>query len=101
MLKTAIVTGASGGIGSAIAIKLVQNGYFVAAFYNKNQIGIKALEDSLKKDGLGGYLMPIQCDLTNSSEIENAFNQFLTSFNHVDVLVNNAGKGLYKLATET
>ena len=100
-MKTAIVTGASGGIGIAVAKKLVENGFFVFAQYNKNQGALIKLKEQLKEQNLSDCLFAIKFDLTDLNQISLAVNDMLKSFNHIDVLVNCAGVGLYKLITET
>ena len=87
-MKVALVTGASGGIGSATAEKLVKDGFFVFAHYNKNKSGIDALCKRLGK--LKQNLCAIQADLSNEQEIENMMDSVLKSFKHIDVVVNNA-----------
>ena len=100
-MKTAIVTGASGGIGSAIVKKLVDDGYFVAAMYNSDEKGISKLKDELTKSGRLDRLLFVKADLSSSEEIKSAFDTVRKSFPRIDLLVNNAGVGLYKLITET
>ncbi len=100
-MKVALITGASGGIGSATAQKFINNGYFVLAFYCKNDDGINALKTRLQADGLGDYLIPVKVDLSNSAAIKTAYRKVQNSFKHIDVLVNNAGVDLIKLITDT
>lgn len=91
------MTGASGGIGSAIAIKLLKDGYRVFAQYNNSIEGIEKLKAEAEKLGLTKFLQTVKFDITDFKQIENVFNKIEV----VDVLVNCAGIGLYKLATET
>ena len=100
-LKTALITGASGGIGKAIVKKFVANGYKVIAQYNKNKDGIDSLLSELEKENLGGTVYPIQADFTDLNSIDKMFQDIFSKFNKIDVLVNNSGIGLYKLITET
>ena len=95
-MKTALITGASGGIGRATALKLYNDGYFIIAQYNKNIDGIKLLE----KD-FNGNLFAVKADLTKTEEIILMLENIKKSFRYVDVIVNNAGVSLYKLITET
>lgn len=100
-MKTALITGASGGIGKEIVKKFVQNGYKVIAQYNKNKNGITELLTELERENLGGTVYPVQADFTHLNSIENMFLDVFSKFNGVDVLVNNTGIGLYKLITDT
>ena len=100
-LKTALVTGASGAIGSATAKLFLQNGYFVIAQYNKDQNGINNLKAFAEDNGFLDYLFCVQADFNNSNEIDNLIATVKKSFKRIDVLVNNAGLDLYKLVTDT
>lgn len=100
-LKTALITGAGGGIGSALVKKFVSEGFFVIGQYNKNIDGIKRLINELKTNGLSDYFFAVKADFTRSEEIVEMTDAVFKNFKHVDVLINNAGTGLYKLITET
>ncbi|VAX14982.1 hypothetical protein MNBD_NITROSPINAE04-1999 [hydrothermal vent metagenome] len=85
--KTAVITGASRGIGRAIAETLAQNGYRLAMIARR-----RAALDELS-DRLGGYAiaLPIPADLTDLKNVETACSSILENFGTVDLLVNNAG----------
>lgn len=100
-MKVAVISGASGEIGSNTAKLFVKNGFFTVALYNSNVSGIENLKAQLKEENLDGYLFPVKADFNNVSEVYTAFSLIEKNFNHIDVLVNNAGVGLYKLITET
>jgi len=100
-LKTVFISGASGGIGNAIARKFLQEGYFVVAQYNSNYNGIKALMDYSESLGRGGYVFAVKADLRSSAQIEEMLSLVKKNFKYIDVVVNNAGAGLYKLITQT
>ncbi len=100
-MKVALITGASGGIGSATAEKFIKNGYFVLAFYNTGEAGILALREKLNKENLSDYLIPVKADLSSAEDIRRAFREVSTSFKHVDVLINNAGVDLIKPINDT
>lgn len=99
-MKTALITGASGGIGRATAIKFLQNGYFVIAQYNTDIDGIKQLNNSLTEEQ-SQRLFTIKADFNNADGVNKMISDVLKSFARLDVVVNNAGVGLYKLITQT
>ena len=99
-MKTALVTGASGGIGKAIVKEFISNGYFVVAQYNKNYKGIQELIEELPENQRE-YLFAISADFNVKGEAQKLFDKVRESFKHIDVLVLNAGKDLYKLYTDT
>ena len=92
--KTAIVTGASRGIGREIALKLGKLGAAVVVNYVKN--GQLAEEVSSEIISLGGRALPVQADMRKINEIETLFNRAIENFGAVDILINNAGTILYK-----
>ncbi len=100
-MKTALITGASGAIGRATVEKFISEGYFVLAQYNSNIDGITSLCEKLKEKGLDGNFCAFKADLKNASEVQDFIAKIKASFKYVDVIVNNAGVGLYKLITET
>ena len=100
-MKVALVTGASGGIGKAIVKRLIVDGYFVIGQYNQNKSAIENLIEELKVENLAEQFYPLQADFACSDSIKSACQNVKSSFKHIDLLVNNAGKGLYKLITQT
>lgn len=99
-MKVAILTGASGGIGKAVAIRLIKDGYFVIAQYNTDKDGIESIKHRLN-DSEKNYLYAVKADLSSTKNIDEMMDGVLKSFPHVDVLINNAGVGLYKLIDQT
>ncbi len=100
-MKIALITGASSGIGRETARLFAKNGYFVLAHYSKNKEGVDSLIRELEKEGVLGTLFGVQADFNDAREIDKMFVEIEKSFKHIDVLVNNAGVGLYKLITDT
>ena len=100
-MKTVLVTGASGGIGNAICKDFANKEYFVSAQYNTNQNSLLALKEQLNKNNLGDYLSLYKADFCSTCGAENLYKQVIKDFNHVDVLVCNAGIDLYKLTQDT
>ena len=96
--KVAIVTGASRGIGRAIALKLASNGASVVVNYAGNTT--KAQEVVAEIDKLGVQSLAVQADVSKVTDIQRLFEQTIEHFGKVDILVNNAGINIYKLITE-
>lgn len=87
--KVAIVTGASRGIGRAIAIKLASKGISVVINYSKDEKG--ANETLEQVVALGGYGKIIKGDISKFSEANNLVEESIKIFGKVDILINNAG----------
>lgn len=98
MQKTAIVTGASKGIGQAIAVALAQEGFSVAVLYNHSKIG--AQETVRRIQACGGTAQMFSCDVADSAAVESAVRQISDTFGMASVLVNNAGISQQKLFTD-
>jgi len=86
--KTVLVTGASSGIGQAIAVAFAQKRAHVVVHYGKNKAGAQNTLAAVKKLS-GGSLC--QADLMNRDEITSMFAQLKQTVPTIDVLVNNAG----------
>ncbi|XZE33932.1 SDR family NAD(P)-dependent oxidoreductase [Pirellulaceae bacterium SH501] len=87
--KTALVTGASKGIGAGIALELASAGANVVVNYASDIIGAEAIARSIT-DG-GGQAIAIQGDVSNSADVTRMFDQAAIAFGSIDILVNNAG----------
>lgn len=87
--KTALVTGASGGIGKAIAIAFAKQGAFVAIHYRGNQE--KAMEVLEEIHSMGGTAELFQGDISDFEQCQQLFKDVLQKFGRLDILVNNAG----------
>jgi 3-oxoacyl-[acyl-carrier protein] reductase len=87
--KVAIVTGASKGIGAAIAKKLAADGVAVVVNYSSS----KAEGEKVAKEitALGGKATVVQANMSKHEDIERLFTEAKKAFGRVDVLVNNAG----------
>lgn len=99
-MKTALISGASGGIGLETVKSFLSNGYFTIAMCNKNENELITLKQNLS-NGLGDYLHIVKCDFSNESELNSCLSDLSKSFKHIDVLVNNAGISHFALLTET
>jgi 3-oxoacyl-[acyl-carrier protein] reductase len=91
--KVAIVTGASRGIGRAIAQRLGQDGASVIVNYVNGKEQAEAVIETIESDG-NGKAIAIQADLGNLADIKRLFEQAIGHFGHLDILVNNAGIAL-------
>jgi 3-oxoacyl-[acyl-carrier protein] reductase len=87
--KVALVTGASRGIGRAIAISLAEAGANVAVNYAGNESA--AAEVAAHIQSLGRKSIAIKANVGNSSEVDAMVKQTLETFGQLDILVNNAG----------
>ncbi|MEE4538967.1 MAG: 3-oxoacyl-[acyl-carrier-protein] reductase [Erythrobacter sp.] len=85
----ALVTGASGGIGSAIAFALAKQGARVALSGSNGQ-KLRAFREQLI-DEVGGDHVEITCDLSNTEQVEELIPAALDTMGSIDILVNNAG----------
>ena len=95
--RTALVTGASYGLGQAAAIALAQDGFDVAV----TELRVEELSDTLDKiAAAGGRAVPVQLDLRKIPSVEKAMADAVSALGRVDVLVNNAGVTVRKLALE-
>lgn len=89
MSKVAFITGATRGIGRAIALELAKEGYNIALNYRTEN---EALEN-LKKEisGIGVECYPVQGDVSKAEDSERMTKEIIEHFEQIDVLVNNAG----------
>lgn len=99
MMKTAVVTGASRGIGAACAVALAKSGYNVILGYKVNKERAENLADVLIS-GYGVAAIAQKADVSVSSEAQALIDTAYRNFGAVDVLVNNAGIAGYKLFTD-
>ena len=87
--KTALVTGASRGIGRAIAVEFAREGAKVAINYSHSDAKAKELAEEIKT--LGGIAIPYKADIGNAKEARAMVENVAKEFTHLDILVNNAG----------
>jgi len=86
--KVALVTGGSRGIGKATALALAKEGCSVIVNYNKNQAKAQEVVDEITR--MKSQAIPVGCDVSMRSEVENMFKLTVERFGKVDILVNNA-----------
>ena len=89
MRKTAIVTGASRGIGRSIALRLAADGFGVVVNYAGN--AAKAEEVVNEITSTGGRALAIQGDVSNPEDVKQLFEKTTKAFGQIDIVVNNAG----------
>lgn len=89
MSKVAVVTGASKGIGAAIAVALAEEGYDVVINYKSDEKS--ANEVAKKVAATGQKVLVVQADISSEESVEQMFNEIKKQFSNIDVLVNNAG----------
>ena len=96
--KTALVTGASRGIGRAIALKLGQSGAAVAVNYMNSAAAAEEVVGQIVAQG--GRALAIKADMANPAAIEKLFDRTIDEFGQLDILVNNAGIAIFKAIAE-
>jgi len=87
--KTAIVTGASRGIGRATAILLARSGASVVINYSRNQAAAEEVKKSI--EAFGGTAAIYQADVSDYIQCESLIKSSIDQFGRIDILINNAG----------
>ena len=93
-----LVTGASGGIGRAIALAFGERGCAVAVHYNTRQQEAEFIAQAIREKG--GQALALQGDLTREADVEELFARMEAELGSADVLVNNAGTAWQGLLTD-
>ncbi len=89
MSKTAIVTGASRGIGRAIALKLAKDGYNIVVNYSGSQERAEAVAKEVQAFNVEALI--VQANVAEADDVKKLIDTTLETFDTIDVLVNNAG----------
>ena len=87
-MKTALITGGSRGIGSAIALALGKNFHVIVGFTKSEDKANDVVKEII---AAGGSASTVQIDISNAESVDNAFSTVEKEYNSVDVLINNAG----------
>lgn len=87
--KTAVVTGASRGIGRAVALELAEQGANVVVNYSGSEAKAYEVVEAIKE--MGSEAIAIRCNVGNMEDVQAMMKEALTQFGTIDILVNNAG----------
>ncbi|MBI4198503.1 MAG: 3-oxoacyl-ACP reductase FabG, partial [Chloroflexi bacterium] len=87
--KVALVTGASRGIGRAVALRLAQAGARVGVNYRASRQAAEAVDQAIRDAGSEALLL--SADVSNASQVQAIFQEMEQAWGGVDILVNNAG----------
>jgi len=97
--KVILVTGASRGIGAAVAQQLAAAGAKVIVNYAGGKDAAEQVVDRIKTQG--GDAIALQADVSNATAVAQLFDQAISHYGKIDVLVNNAGIMITKLIKDT
>lgn len=89
MNKTALITGATRGIGKQIALTLAQDGYDIAINYRTENDALKDTKKEIEEKGV--RCLAVQGDVSNFEDCEKFVKEIIEEYGKIDVLVNNAG----------
>ena len=92
--KVVVITGASGGIGAAAATSVARRGGSVVV------VARREAELRAVADGIGGNALPVVADVTNRADVRRVVGAALERFDHVDVWVNNVGRGITRMPSQ-
>lgn len=97
--KTALITGAGRGIGTAIALEFASKGYDLVLNYHTSEKEAYALKERLVQE-YGIEAICIKADISVESEVQEMVTQAIQTYGHIDVLVSNAGIAIDTLYEE-
>ncbi|MGM7635874.1 3-oxoacyl-[acyl-carrier-protein] reductase [Bacillus sp. Hm123] len=87
--KSALVTGASRGIGREIALELARQGADVVVNYSGSEAKANEVVEEIK--ALGRQAIAVQCNVSNAESVQEMVNETIETFEKIDILINNAG----------
>src|SRR5690606_38133980 len=88
-MKTMVITGASRGIGAAVAVLAAKHGFAVVINYHKNQIAAEIVVKEITD--IGGKAVAVQADISKEEDILRLFSETDRLFGNLHSLINNAG----------
>ena len=97
--KTAIVTGSARGIGAAVAERLARDGFAVVVNFSGSAAEAEAVAAKIKD--AGGRAIAVRADVSDPVAVKRLFDEAVSAFDGVDVLVNNAGVMLVSTIADT
>ena len=98
-MKTVLVTGGTKGIGKAIALEFLKNGYEVVLNYCHDEQAALATQEEFNMQGFCSVLL--RGDVSDPEQVENMFGEFFGIYEKLDVLVNNAGVSMVRVIQDT
>ena len=99
-MKNALITGATGGIGSSVAKAFAEKGYNVALHtFSKPELAKKTAQELSRQFKVKTTY--IEADVSKETEVKNMFDKLEENFGKIDILVNNAGVSLVKMLCDT
>lgn len=98
-MSNVLITGGSGGIGSALCVAFAQAGYCVAINYNKSKQKAEKLAEIIETS-YGVKSIAVYADISDSKSVSKMFDSTEKSLGEIDILVNNAGIAQQKLFTD-
>lgn len=96
--KTAVITGASRGIGREIALRFAAHGADIAAIYCGSRQAAEELCEQIR--ALGRKVLPYQCDVSDWENVKETVGKIQSDFDGIDILVNNAGITIDRLVPQ-
>lgn len=92
--KTVLITGASRGIGKAIGIRLASEGANIVIVSKSTEenpkLGGTIFSAAAEMETAGGKALPVQCDIRDEAQVQNAVDKAIERFGGIDILINNA-----------
>ncbi len=98
-MKTALITGGTKGIGKAIALAFLEQGYEVVLNYDKDERAALSTQEEFNMMGYCPVLL--RADISDEAQVRAMFSEFYTIYRRLDVLVNNAGISRVEVIQDT